>query len=136
MLDKNSIKNLLSFKKYDTSSLCFAKCRHCIMDIINSYSMDGNIIEPRPDYIDYYTILKRKYDTFNENSTFIRYTKCENLEENYNNDIVFYTIPLDEYIKEHDKLSYKECLTALTFIKKIKGVKDEYGYVDFVKKLM
>ena len=46
-------------KREKVSDLYFAKCRHCIMDIINSYSVDGKEIIPRPDYVDYYTIVKK-----------------------------------------------------------------------------
>ena len=43
--------------KYNINNLYFAKCRHCIMDIINVTDKEGHIISPHPDYVDYYTIL-------------------------------------------------------------------------------
>ena len=43
--------------KYNINNLYFAKCRYCIMDIFMSYYKGGKEIMPRPDYVDYYTIL-------------------------------------------------------------------------------
>ena len=49
--------------KYDISTLYVAKCRRCILsDLIINFEVDGRIIEPIPDYFDYYTILQKRDD--------------------------------------------------------------------------
>ena len=40
--------------KYNINNLHFAKCRHCIMDIINVTDEKGHIMSPHPDYVEYY----------------------------------------------------------------------------------
>lgn len=116
-----------------TDNLYFVKCRHCIMDIINSYSVDGKEIIPRPDYVDYYTIVKKNNDetftsVFNKNKKFTKYIDNKNTEEHYSSDIIFSLIPLSDYIKNIDSLSKRECLIVLDIITKINGYKTTYGY--------
>ena len=118
--------------KYDTSTLYLAKCRHCIMDIVNTYSTDGEDIIPRPDYINYYTIIIKKDDkyinVFHPSIPLIQSKNCKNLEENYGSDIIFTLQPLSQYIKEYDKLNYRECLISLEIISRIYNLNDSYGY--------
>lgn len=120
-------------KREKVSDLYFAKCRHCIMDIINSYSVDGKEIIPRPDYVDYYTIVKKTNgetftSVFNKNKIFTKYIDNKNTEEHYSSDIIFSLIPLSDYIKNIDSLSKRECLIVLDMIKKLNGYKTTYGY--------
>ena len=46
--------------KNKVDKLYLAKIRSCIMDIVMTFVSDGKVIEPRPDYFEYYTILIRK----------------------------------------------------------------------------
>lgn len=116
-----------------TDNLYFVKCRHCIMDIINSYSVDGKEIIPRPDYVDYYTIVKKNNDetftsVFNKNKKFTINFDNEHVEEHYGNDIIFSLSSLRDYIKNTDYLSKRECLIVLDIITKLNNFKTTYGY--------
>lgn len=118
-----------------TDNLYFVKCRHCIMDIINSYSVDGKEIIPRPDYVDYYTIVKKNKDgsftdVFNKDNTLVRNIGLEgfNIEEYYYKNIIFSLEPLSKYIKNYDSLSKREWLIVFDTITELFNLKPTYGY--------
>ena len=119
--------------KEKIDNLYLAKCRHCIMDTIYSYEEEGKLIEPRPDYVDYYAILKKKADgsfvnMVNKYSTFINASECKNLKEHYSNDIIFSVVPLSDYIISFDSLSKRDCIIVLNVLRKMNGFHNTYGY--------
>lgn len=128
-------------RKFNVEDLYLGKCRYCIMDIINSLCFDGEIINPRPDYIDYYTILLKNSDNtftdiFSMDTSLIQSTDCKNLEENYDSNIILDYEPLSLYVKEYDRLNYRECLLTLDIIKKMKNLKDTFGYKNVNTKVL
>lgn len=119
--------------KYNINNLYFAKCRHCIMDIINVTDNDGHIMSPHPDYVNYYTILLlRNSEYVNIYHKSIRYknmSQVDNLEEHYGDDLIIEMFSLSEYIDtEYKKVSTKECELIEDTIQKTKSLKLEYGY--------
>ena len=126
-------KNKISEKSLKVANLYLAKCRHCIMDIINVTDEENHIMSPHPDYVHYYTILLKNedgsfIDIMNKDVALIHSLDCERPEENYDSNIIFDYEPLSNYLKDYDKLSYRECLIALEVIKQTKGLKDTFGY--------
>ena len=127
--------------KYDISTLYVAKCRRCILsDLITHFTVDGRIIEPTPDYFDYYTILQKKnngvfVDIFNPKSLIINYIDCENSKRYYEGIILFEHEPLLNYVTYYNKLNFRECLISLEAIVKSLGLKMlTYGYIDLDNK--
>ena len=119
--------------KYNINSLYFAKCRHCIMDIINVIDDNGNVITPHPDYIDYYTILllnDNKYvNIYNKGVRYTNISQVDSEEEHYNEDLIMEICSLTDYIDaEHRKISTKECELIDATIQKTKSLKFKYGY--------
>lgn len=121
-------------KREKIDSLYIAKCRRCIMDFIFKYYVDGKEIVPRPDYVDYYTIVKKKEDSFidvfNKHNTLVKIINLEssNIEEYYYKNIIFSLEPLSNYIKNYDSLSKRECLLALDMITEMYNLNTTYGY--------
>lgn len=119
--------------KYNINNLYFAKCRHCIMDIINVTDEEGHIMSQHPDYVDYYTILlSRDSEYINIYNKSIRYkniSQVDNPEEHYGDDLIIEMFNLSEYIDtEYKKVSTKECELIDDTIQKTKALKLEYGY--------
>lgn len=119
--------------KYNINYLYFAKCRHCIMDIIMSYKVDGREIKPRPDYVDYYTILLYKngeyINIFDKYKVYKNGYLIDNNKEYYKGDLILEVSPISNYIGRNlDKLSFKECQIVEDTIVKTKSLKLEYGY--------
>ena len=119
--------------KYDINNLYFARCRRCIMDIINVTDENGHLMFPHPDYIDYYTILlfkNNKYiSIYNKNIIYKPISQVDKIEDYYDGDIVMKAYSLINYIDtEYKKISAKECQLIGNTIKKTKGLKKKYGY--------
>ena len=119
--------------KYDINNLYFAKCRHCIMDIIMTYYEDDKEIIPRPDYVDYYTILLFKdgkyINIFDKESKYIDGLQITNKNEHYDEDIILKLYSLDNYLTcENQRISTKEAFFIESTIEKTKKLKREYGY--------
>lgn len=91
--------------KEKIEGLYFVKCRHCIMDIINSIYIADKEIIPRPDYVDYYAIVKKKDDNlfvnlFNKKENQVHSYNLKNIETYYDSDIILSLTPLSNYIKD------------------------------------
>jgi len=118
---------------YNINNLYFAKCRRCIRDIVMSYYEDGKEIVPRPDYVDYYTILLFKngqyVDVFDKNKKYIDWLLVDNEYEYYKADQILELYNLSDYIDtRHQKLNSKECELVVDTIQKTKMLKLEHGY--------
>lgn len=121
--------------KYRIDDLYFAKCRKCIMDIVMNYYEEGKEIVPRPDYIDYYTILLKKNDyhyinIFDKKNN-LRFVKVEdNMEETYGCDLILEVESLANYFGMYsDKINKKECKKIEDNIIKIRKLNNRtYGY--------
>lgn len=119
--------------KYSINNLYFAKCRYCIMDIFMSYYKGGKEIMPRPDYVDYYTILlfkNGKYiNIFDKNKKYKDVSQVKNGQEYYVADLILEVNPLSDYVSEkYKKISDKECELVESMIEKNKQLKLEFGY--------
>ena len=119
--------------KHDINILYFAKCRRCIMDIVNVIDEKGNIMTPHPDYIDYYTILLLKNDEYiniyNKNIRYKSIMHVDNAQEHYSEDLIIEVFRLTDFIDtEHKKVSTKECKLIDDTIQKTKSLKPKYGY--------
>ena len=119
--------------KYNINSLYFAKCRHCIMDIINVTANEGHIMSPHPDYVDYYTILSLKDDRYiniyNKGLRYKNISQVDNNKEHYGEDLIIEICSLTDYINTgYKKISTKECELIDDTIQKTKSLKLEYGY--------
>lgn len=119
--------------KYNINNLYFAKCRHCIMDIINVTDDDGNVITPHPDYIDYHTILllkDNKYvNIYNRGIKYKDISEVDNDQEHYDEDLIIETCSLNNFIDtKYERISTKECELIDDTIKKTKSLKWKYGY--------
>ena len=119
--------------KYNINNLYFAKCRHCIMDIINVTDKEGHIISPHPDYVDYYTILSLKDDRYiniyNKGLRYKNISQVDNNVEHYGEDLIFEICSLTDYINTgYKKISTKECELIDDTIQKTKSLKLKYGY--------
>ena len=119
--------------KYYINNLYFAKCRHCIMDIVNVIDENGQIMSPHPDYVDYYTILllrDNKYiNIYNKYIKYIDISQVDNIQENYCEDLIIEMCSLTNYIDtERKRFSTKECELIDSTIQKIKSLKVRYGY--------
>ena len=119
--------------KYNINNLYFAKCRHCIMDIINVTDKEGHIISPHPDYVDYYTILSLKDDRYiniyNKGLRYKNISQVDNNVEHYGEDLIIEICSLTDYINTgYKKISTKECELIDDTIQKTKSLKLKYGY--------
>ena len=119
--------------KYDINNLFFAKCRHCIMDIINVTDEKGHIMSPHPDYVEYYTILllkDNKYiNIYNKSIRYKNMSQVDNSEEHYGEDLIMEICSLTDYIDTgYKKVSTKECELIDDTIHRTKSLKLEYGY--------
>lgn len=122
--------------KKEIDNLYFAKCRMYIMDYITNYYQDKVLVTPRPDYVDYYTILYKRSDgNFvgvgdNKNNICISFEQVANLEHYNRNRIILEIEPLANYLlNKYDKFSNKECqLIQDTIIKTKKLDCFSYGY--------
>ena len=119
--------------KYNINNLYFAKCRHCIMDIINVTDNEGHIMSPHPDYVDYYTILSLKDDRYiniyNKGLRYKNISQVDNNKEHYGEDLIIEICSLTDYINTgYKKISTKECELIDDTIQKTKSLKLEYGY--------
>ena len=119
--------------KYNINNLYFAKCRHCIMDIINVIDENGHIMSPHPDYVEYYTILlfkDNKYiNIYNKGIRYKNISQVENNEEHYDEDLIIEICSLTDYINTgYKKISTKECELIDDTIQKTKSLKLKYGY--------
>lgn len=119
--------------KYNINNLYFAKCRHCIMDIINVTDDNGNVMAPHPDYIDYYTVLlfkDNKYvNIYNRGIKYKDISEVGNDQEHYEEDLIIETCSLTNFIDtKHKRISTKECELIDDTIQKTKSLKRKYGY--------
>ena len=119
--------------KYNINNLYFAKCRHCIMDIINVTDENGQIMSPHPDYVDYYTILllkNNKYvNIYNKNIKYKDISQSDNDQEHYYEDLIIEMCSLTDYIDtKHKKVTTKDCELIDATIQKTKSLKLKYGY--------
>ena len=119
--------------KFNTNYLYFAKCRHCIMDIVNVTDDKGNVMMPHPDYVDYCTILllkENKYtNIYNKSTKYKDITQINNNQEHYDEDLIIEICSLTDYIDTKcKKISLKECELIDTTIQKTKSLKLKYGY--------
>lgn len=119
--------------KEPIKNLYFAKCRHCIMDIINNYYENNEPVLPRPDYVDYYTIIKKDknskwVDLFNKTTKLVQGDSLSDNKTYYGEDIILSMEPLNNYLKDFVSLNKRECLIALELIQKISNFSTEYGY--------
>lgn len=119
--------------KYNINNLYFAKCRHCIMDIINVTDEKGHIMSPHPDYVEYYTILllkDNKYiNIYNKGIRYKNISQVDNNEEHYDEDLIIEICSLTDYIDtEYMRISTKECELIHDTIQKTKSLKSKYGY--------
>jgi len=119
--------------KYNINNLYFAKCRHCIMDIINVTDDNGKVIVPHPDYVDYYTVLLLKdgeyTNIYNKNIKYKNISQVDNNQEHYIEDLIIEICSLTDYIDtEYKKISTKECELIDDTIQKTKSLRLEYGY--------
>ena len=119
--------------KYNINNLYFAKCRHCIMDIINVTDNEGHIMSPHPDYVDYYTILSLKDDRYiniyNKGLRYKNISQVDNNKEHYGEDLIIEICSLTDYINTgYKKISTKECELIDDTIQKTKLLKSKYGY--------
>ena len=119
--------------KYNINNLYFAKCRHCIMDIINVTDENGQIMSPHPDYVDYYTILLLKHNKYvniyNKSIKYKDISQSDNDQEHYYEDLIIEMCSLTDYIDtKHKKVTTKECELIDDTIQKTKSLKLKYGY--------
>ena len=119
--------------KYDINDLYFAKCRHCIMDIVNVTDENGQIMSPHPDYVDYYTILllrDNKYvNIYNKNIKYKFISQSNNNKEHYGEDLIIEIYNLRDFIDtKRNRVSTKECELIDSTIKKTKSLRAKYGY--------
>ncbi len=119
--------------KYNINNLYFAKCRHCIMDIINVTDNEGHIMSPHPNYVDYYTILllkdNRYINIYNKGLRYKNISQVDNNKEHYGEDLIIEICSLTDYINTgYKKISTKECELIDDTIQKTKSLKLEYGY--------
>ncbi len=99
------------------------------MDIINSYMEDGQVIEPRPDYVDYYTILyyhRGKFvNLYDVKRKYKEISQVTNPKANYDEDIILEISSLADYIREGQKrISRKECEFVENIITKTLSLDD------------
>ena len=119
--------------KYNIKNLYFAKCRHCIMDIINVTGENGQIMSPHPDYVDYYTILllmnNKLINIYDKNIKYKDISQSNNIQEHYDEDLIIEMNSLADYIgTEYKMVSIKECKLIDSTIQKTKSLKYQYGY--------
>ena len=119
--------------KYNINNLYYAKCRHCIMDIINVTDENGKVMTPHPDYVDYYTILllkgKEYVNIYNRGIKYKDISEVSNNQEHYGEDLIIEICSLTNFIDtEHKKISTKECGLIDDTIQKTKSLRIEYGY--------
>ena len=119
--------------KYNTTDLYFAKCRHSIMDIVMTYQEDDKIISPRPDYVDYYTIIllkDNKYINIYDKHIRYRYQIELNVEdEAYDADLILEMHSIKDYIDDdYRKLNINECRLVQSTIEKTKKLTRKHGY--------
>jgi len=120
--------------KEKTTNLYFAKCRKCIMDIVMNYYDNEKEITPRPDYIEYYTILLKKdenqfVDLFDRSKKMMLINSVSNTIETYDFDLIMEYEPLSNYL-EIEKANKKEAEITLSVICKTKSLNLNYGYKD------
>lgn len=120
---------------YKKDYLYFAKCRKCIMDLVNDFYDENKIVRPRPDFVDYYAILyKRKdgsYINIDDTETILRkVTEYDNIEETYDCDLILEIEPLNNYLNvERKRLNTSDCeLVESTIVKTKKLRPIIYGY--------
>ncbi len=128
---ENDIKDF--FIRYNIKDLYFAKCRHCVMDIINVEGSNGLPMSPHPDYIDYYTtLLLRDNKYINIYNKYLKYdyiSNAENKEETYGVELIMEIYPLTDFIDtQYNKISPRECELINDTICKAKKLKKVYGY--------
>lgn len=118
--------------KEKIENLYIAKCRNCIMDIINSYYDGEKEIVPRPDFVDYYTILYKrngKYmDIFDLKQSITMIDNPEVVTEFYNGNIILEMEPLSNFIEGYKKLSTNQCELVLSTLIKTRKLTKNYGY--------
>jgi len=118
--------------KNKVDKLYLAKIRSCIMDIVMTFVSDGKVIEPRPDYFEYYTILIRKneecfIDVFNPKNKLKKDINSETLEY-YQENLIIELEPLSNYLEIKEKISNKEINLIFNVITKTKKLEKKYGY--------
>lgn len=120
--------------KENIKDLYFVECRHYVNDLINSVSFDDKEIVPRPDFIDYYTIVKKNDNNFTEifckRNKLIIEDDINSIQKYHDLDVIISLLPLSDYIKRYDFLSVKDCLLILEAFKGTFRVNDSYGYID------
>ena len=117
--------------KYDIDNIYFAKCRHCVMDIVNVIDENGQVVFPHPDYVDYYTILilkNGKYvNIYNKDVNYKYISQVENDQEYYYDDLIIEMYPISNYV-DAERMSIKDCELVDSTIQKTKSLNIEYGY--------
>ena len=119
--------------KYNIRDLYFAKCRHCVRDIINAYYVGGEEIIPSPDYVDYYTIIyyhKGKFiNLYDFNCLYKDIKQVSNPEKNYPEDIILEKASLVDYVREGQKrISRQDCKFVENIISKTLTLNDLSSY--------
>ena len=119
--------------KYNVNNLYFAKCRHCIMDIVNVTDDNGNIMSPHPDFIDYYTILllkdNRYVNIFKKGLRYRNINDVDNDEEYYGEELIMELHRLSDFIdNEQTRYSTKECKIIGKTVQKTKSLDYQFGY--------
>lgn len=118
--------------KNKIDKLYLAKIRSCIMDIVMTFVSEGKVIEPRPDYFEYYTIILKKnkeqfIDIFNPKNELKIDINSEKLEY-YQEDLIIELEPLENYLDIKNKISNKELDLIFNVITKTKKLEKKYGY--------
>lgn len=121
--------------KLKTQNLYLAYCRKNIMDIIMDYYENEKRIDPRPDYVDYYTIVYRKndgtfVDLFNNKTKFSFVSEVKNLTEHYDSDLLICYEPLNNYLT-NEKINKKEAYVIYDVISKTRKLAPKYGYKSY-----
>ena len=121
--------------KYDASRIYLSWSRHCIMDIINELTINEEIINPRPDYIEYPAIVylrkdgtyldlkeknkKYKYAIDNENT---------NNTEYYESDLILKLNSLYKNPRLYKKVSRKEAICKFNKVVEDLDIHPYLGY--------
>lgn len=118
--------------KKNINNLYLGKIRHCIIDIIMEVILEEKSIKPRPDYIEYYTIIMKKedeyIDIFNPKND-LKLDINSNELEYYEEDLIIELEPFSNFLNIKDKLSNNEINLVFNTIEKTRKLERKLGYV-------
>lgn len=121
--------------KYDANRIYLSWTRHCIMDIINEFSIDEEIIKPRPDYIEYPALVYLRKDgtycNLEEKNKRYKYAvdnEFTNNTEYYENDLILRLNSLYKNPRLYNKVSRKEAICKFNKVVNDLDINPYIGY--------